>query len=232
MKAIIDVNSDVLDGIKLGEVEELWYKSADGWDIQGWLIKPADYEPGRKYPLLLWIHGGPWAMYNVAFNWEWQNFAANGYAVLFTNPRGSTGYGQNFVNGIQYSYPGKDYDDLMAGVDAALAKGSRALQEEAYARTAQKAADFILQRMCTAHGRLHRRYRHGHIAYPGFLDDYAFMIEACVVLYQATFQEAWLTMARRLTEKVVEQFHDPQDCLFNYSPDPGSLPGPVKKICF
>jgi dipeptidyl aminopeptidase/acylaminoacyl peptidase len=62
-------------------------------------------------------------MYSVAFNWEWQNLAAQGYAVLFTNPRGSTGYGQDFVNGIQYAYPGKDHDDLMAGVDAALAKG-------------------------------------------------------------------------------------------------------------
>ncbi len=62
-------------------------------------------------------------MYSVAFNWAFQNFSANGYGVLYTNPRGSTGYGQDFVNGIQYSYPGKDYDDLMAGVDAALAKG-------------------------------------------------------------------------------------------------------------
>jgi dipeptidyl aminopeptidase/acylaminoacyl peptidase len=123
IKTIVDVNADVLAGIKLGEVEELWFKSADGWDIQGWLIKPAEFDPAKKYPLLLWIHGGPWAMYNVAFNWEWQNFAAKGYAVLFTNPRGSTGYGQDFVNGIQYSYPGKDFDDLMAGVDAAIAKG-------------------------------------------------------------------------------------------------------------
>ncbi len=122
-KQLVDVNQDVLDAVKLGEVEELWYKSTDGWDIQGWLIKPAEFDPAKKYPLLLWIHGGPWAMYNVAFNWEWQNFAANGYAVLYTNPRGSTGYGQDFVNGIQYSYPGKDYDDLMAGVDAAIAKG-------------------------------------------------------------------------------------------------------------
>lgn len=122
-KPLVDVNTDLLDGIKLGEVEELWYKSSDGWDIQGWLLKPAEFDPAKKYPLLLWIHGGPWAMYNVAFNWEWQNFAANGYAVLYTNPRGSTGYGQDFVNGIQYSYPGKDYDDLMAGVDAAIARG-------------------------------------------------------------------------------------------------------------
>jgi dipeptidyl aminopeptidase/acylaminoacyl peptidase len=122
-KPVVDVNQDILAGVKLGEVEELWYKSADGWDIQGWLVKPAEFDPTKKYPLLLWIHGGPWAMYNVSFNWEWQNFAANGYAVLYTNPRGSTGYGQDFVNGIQYSYPGKDYDDLMAGVDAAIAKG-------------------------------------------------------------------------------------------------------------
>lgn len=122
-KPLVDLNQDVLAGVKLGEVEELWYKSADGWNIQGWLIKPAEFDPAKKYPLLLWIHGGPWAMYNVGFNWEWQNFSANGYAVLYTNPRGSTGYGQDFVNGIQYSYPGKDYDDLMAGVDAAIAKG-------------------------------------------------------------------------------------------------------------
>ena len=120
---LVDVNEDVLAGLTLGQAEELRAKSTDGWDIQGWLIKPAEFDPAKKYPLLLWIHGGPWSMYSVAFNWDWQNFAAQGYAVLFTNPRGSTGYGQDFVNGIQFSYPGKDYDDLMAGVDAALAKG-------------------------------------------------------------------------------------------------------------
>ncbi|NWF84347.1 MAG: S9 family peptidase [Bryobacteraceae bacterium] len=120
---IADFNSDVLEGRKLGEVEEMWWTSKDGWKIQGWLMKPAKFEPGNKYPMVLWIHGGPWAMYNTGFSWVFQNFAANGYAVLFTNPRGSTGYGQEFVNGIQYSYPGKDFDDLMTGVDAALAKG-------------------------------------------------------------------------------------------------------------
>lgn len=123
MKELVDVNADVLAGVKLGEAEELWYTSEDGWKVQGWLIKPANFEPGKKYPMVLWIHGGPWSMYSVAWNWAFQNFAANGYAVLYTNPRGSTGYGQEFVNGIQYSYPGKDYNDLMAGVDAALAKG-------------------------------------------------------------------------------------------------------------
>jgi len=122
-KELVDVNADVLEGVALGQAEELSFKAPDGLDLQGWLIRPAVFESGKKYPLLLWIHGGPWSMYSVAFNWEWQNFAALGYAVLYMNPRGSTGYGQDFVNGIQFGYPGKDYDDLMAGVDAALAKG-------------------------------------------------------------------------------------------------------------
>jgi dipeptidyl aminopeptidase/acylaminoacyl peptidase len=123
IKKLVDVNEDVLNGVKLGDVEELKFTAPDGLPGQGWLIKPADFDPSKKYPMVLYIHGGPWSMYTIGFNWDFQNFAANGYAVLFTNPRGSTGYGQEFVNGIQHSYPGKDFDDLMAGVDAALAKG-------------------------------------------------------------------------------------------------------------
>ena len=123
MKKLVDVNEDVLSGVTLGDAEELWFTSKDGLKVQGWLIKPAEFDPNKKYPMVLWIHGGPWSMYSVAWNWAFQNWSAMGYAVLYTNPRGSTGYGQDFVNGIQYEYPGKDYDDLMAGVDAALAKG-------------------------------------------------------------------------------------------------------------
>jgi dipeptidyl aminopeptidase/acylaminoacyl peptidase len=122
-RVLVDVNRDALEGLALADAEELWFTAPDGVRAQGWLMKPANFDPSKKYPLLLWIHGGPWSMYNVGWNWAWQNFAAHGYAVLWTNPRGSTGYGQDFVNGIQYSYPGKDYDDLMAGVDAALATG-------------------------------------------------------------------------------------------------------------
>jgi dipeptidyl aminopeptidase/acylaminoacyl peptidase len=122
-KELVDVNEDVLAGVRLGEVEELRFKSYDGLDLNAWLVKPSQLEANKKYPMVLYIHGGPWAMYSVQFSWDWQNFAANGYAVLYTNPRGSTGYGQDFVNGIQYSFPGKDYDDLMAAVDAAVAKG-------------------------------------------------------------------------------------------------------------
>ncbi len=123
MNILADVNKDILAEKRLGEVEELWFKSPDGLDLQGWLIKPVDFVEGKKYPMLLWIHGGPWSMYSVRWNWAWQNFAAKGYAVFYMNPRGSTGYGQDFVNGIQFSYPGKDFDDLMAGVDAAVDKG-------------------------------------------------------------------------------------------------------------
>lgn len=122
-KTLVDVNEDVLADVKLGQVEELWAKSKDGWDVQSWLMKPANFEPGKKYPLLLWIHGGPVSMYTVRFSWNYQNFAADDYAVLWANPRGSTGYGQEFVNGINYFYPGNDFNDLMACVDAAIAKG-------------------------------------------------------------------------------------------------------------
>jgi dipeptidyl aminopeptidase/acylaminoacyl peptidase len=123
LRSLVDLNQDVLEGKTLGKVQEMWFNSSDGLKIQGWLIQPANFVPGKKYPLVLYIHGGPWSDYTVAWNWAWQHFAARDYAVLYINPRGSTGYGQEFVNGIQNSYPGKDYDDLMAGVDAALAQG-------------------------------------------------------------------------------------------------------------
>jgi len=123
MTVLVDVNADVLDGLTLADAEELWFTAPDGVRAQGWLMKPANFDPSKKYPMVLWIHGGPWSMYSVGWNWSFQNFAAHGYAVLWTNPRGSTGYGQDFVNGIQYSYPGKDLDDLLAGVDAALKTG-------------------------------------------------------------------------------------------------------------
>jgi dipeptidyl aminopeptidase/acylaminoacyl peptidase len=123
LKRLTNVNDDVLGDVKLGDVEEIWFTSVDNWKIQGWLIKPPDFDPKKKYPLMLSIHGGPHAMYNSAFNFGWQEHAANGYLVLYTNPRGSSGYGSAFGNAIKYAYPSKDYDDLMAGVDAVIARG-------------------------------------------------------------------------------------------------------------
>jgi dipeptidyl aminopeptidase/acylaminoacyl peptidase len=123
IKQLTDVNADVLAGKKLGALEEVWFTGADGWKIQGWVIKPPDFDATKKYPLMLSIHGGPHSMYGVGFNFAWQEHAAQGYVVLYTNPRGSTGYGSAFGNAIKRAYPGKDYDDLMAGVDAVIAKG-------------------------------------------------------------------------------------------------------------
>jgi dipeptidyl aminopeptidase/acylaminoacyl peptidase len=118
------VHDDVLFGKKLGAVEELRWTSTDGLAVQGWLVKPPDFDATKKYPLVLQIHGGPHAMYGINFDFERQLLAANGHIVLYTNPRGSTGYGSAFANGIQNAYPGLDYDDLMTGVDAAIARGS------------------------------------------------------------------------------------------------------------
>ncbi|MEX0690449.1 MAG: S9 family peptidase [Gemmatimonadales bacterium] len=120
---LTDVNADVLDGVRLGEVEEIWYTSVDDYRIQGWIVKPPDFNPSRRYPMMLVIHGGPHAMYGVGFNFGWQEHAAQGYVVLYTNPRGSTGYGSAFGNAIKNAYPGKDYNDLMAGVDSLIGRG-------------------------------------------------------------------------------------------------------------
>lgn len=120
---VTNVNASLMAQRKLGAVEEIEYPSFDGRKIQGWIIKPPDFDASKKYPLILDIHGGPHAMYGVEFNHEFQVQAARGFVVLFTNPRGSTGYGQEFGNIIHTNYPGDDYKDLMAGVDFVLAKG-------------------------------------------------------------------------------------------------------------
>ena len=122
-KTLASVNDDILEGKELGDVEEIWYTSVDGFKVQGWVIKPPDFDPARKYPMILTIHGGPHSMYTVGFNFAWQEHAAKGYVVLYTNPRGSTGYGSEFGNAIKNAYPGKDYDDLMAGVDTVIGRG-------------------------------------------------------------------------------------------------------------
>jgi dipeptidyl aminopeptidase/acylaminoacyl peptidase len=117
------VNEDLFATKELASLEEIWYPSVDGFRIQGWIAKPPGFDPGRKYPLMLSIHGGPHSMYGVGFNFGWQEHAAAGYVVLFTNPRGSTGYGSAFGNAIKNAYPGKDFDDLMAGVDTVVNRG-------------------------------------------------------------------------------------------------------------
>jgi dipeptidyl aminopeptidase/acylaminoacyl peptidase len=123
IKRLTEVNADILVGKKLGAIEELWVTSTSGAKVQGWLIKPPNFDPSKRWPMIMEIHGGPHGMYNVGFSYMYQNFAANGYVVLYTNPRGSTGYGTDFGNAINKKYPGVDYDDLIAAVDTVVGRG-------------------------------------------------------------------------------------------------------------
>lgn len=123
-RRVTKVNEDLFDHKQLGEVEEIWYKSShDGLDIHGWIVTPPDFDPSKKYPLILEIHGGPFTSYGPEFSAEIQLMAAQGYVVLYTNPRGSTSYGEAFGNEINKNYPSHDYDDLMSGVDEVISRG-------------------------------------------------------------------------------------------------------------
>jgi dipeptidyl aminopeptidase/acylaminoacyl peptidase len=123
LERLTRVNEDLFSKLDITEPETIWYKSFDGRRIQAWVQRPPDFTPGKKYPLILDIHGGPHAAYGYTFDHEFQWMAAKGYVVLYPNPRGSTSYGQEFGNIIQYAYPGDDFKDLMAGVDELIARG-------------------------------------------------------------------------------------------------------------
>lgn len=122
-RQLTHLNDALWAKLNLTEPEMIWYKSFDGKMIQTWIQKPPDFDPNKKYPLILNIHGGPHSAYGYVFDHEFQWMAAKGYVVLYPNPRGSTSYGQDFANIIQYKYPGDDYKDLMAGVDELIKRG-------------------------------------------------------------------------------------------------------------
>lgn len=122
-KQLTNVNEQLFSKLNLTEPEEIWYNSFDGKRIQAWVQKPPGFDSHKKYPLILNIHGGPHVAYGHIFVHEFQWMAAKGYVVLYPNPRGSTSYGQEFGNVIQYHYPGDDYKDLMAGVDELIKRG-------------------------------------------------------------------------------------------------------------
>ncbi len=124
VKIITAVNDDLLAHKALGEVEEIRYESSlDRRKMEGWIVRPPHLDPKKKYPLILEIHGGPFANYGDRFDFMKQLWAARGYVVLYVNPRGSTSYGEEFGNLIHHSYPGDDFYDLNSGVDAAIARG-------------------------------------------------------------------------------------------------------------
>ncbi len=118
------LNADLLADKTLGEVEEIWWESSfDARPIQGWIVKPPNFDPNRRHPLILEIHGGPVSNYGDRFSAEMQLLASAGYVVLYANPRGSTSYGEEFADLLYHNYPGQDYDDLISGVDAVIARG-------------------------------------------------------------------------------------------------------------
>jgi dipeptidyl aminopeptidase/acylaminoacyl peptidase len=124
LSAITELNADLFIDRTLGNVTELsWKSSFDQLEIQGWVVTPPEFDSEKKYPLILEIHGGPHATYGPLFAAELQRYAAEGYVVLYCNPRGSMGYGEGFAAYIDHNYPGNDYDDLMSGVDALLKQG-------------------------------------------------------------------------------------------------------------
>ena len=124
LEILTEFNELVLGQYDFGKTHEINYQAPDGTSIQGWYITPPNFDKDKKYPLILLIHGGPHAMYRPAFNYSRHQFASDGYVVLFTNPRGSTGYGSEFANVIDNDYPGAgDLSDLLAGVDHVTKKG-------------------------------------------------------------------------------------------------------------
>jgi dipeptidyl aminopeptidase/acylaminoacyl peptidase len=123
LERITHTNDKALAGIQLGEVENVHFKSKDGTEIEGFIIKPPGFKPGVRYPTVLRIHGGPMMQYDFGFHFEGQLYAAPGNVVVMANPRGSSGYGQDFCTAIWQAWGGKDFEDVMAAVDDAIARG-------------------------------------------------------------------------------------------------------------
>jgi len=123
-RVLTALNQQLFTQKKPGQTEEFWFESSvDKRKVEGWIVKPPDFDPAKKYPLILEIHGGPFANYGDRFDTIKQIWAAKGYVVVYINPRGSTSYGEEFANLIHHAYPGDDFYDLNSGVDAVVAKG-------------------------------------------------------------------------------------------------------------
>jgi dipeptidyl aminopeptidase/acylaminoacyl peptidase len=123
-RQLTHLSQKLLAALGLQRMERLPFKGADDWPVEGFFMKPAGWQAGKTYPMMLMIHGGPNGMWGPVWNLEAQSYAARGWAVLLTNPRGSSGYGEAFQRGVDKEWGGKAYRDVMAGVDAALAKYS------------------------------------------------------------------------------------------------------------
>jgi dipeptidyl aminopeptidase/acylaminoacyl peptidase len=123
LRRMTTVNDSLLSVLQLGDVRNIHARSADGTEVEGWITLPPDYREGERYPTLLRIHGGPVAQYDWAFDFESQLLAAHGYVVVRANPRGSSGYGQDYSAALFADWGNKDFEDVMAAVDLAIAEG-------------------------------------------------------------------------------------------------------------
>lgn len=121
-RRLTSVNQALADDVQLSVPEHFTYEGADGWPVEGWVMRPVEFREGARYPTILQIHGGPHGAYGEAFFHEFQVLAAEGFTIVYTNPRGSQGYGQRFTAATQHDWGGKDYEDIMRGLDAALAR--------------------------------------------------------------------------------------------------------------
>lgn len=122
-RSITDINASLVNGLQLGITEEIHFKAPDGWEIEGFVTLPPGFRKGHLYPAILEIHGGPVGQYSLGFSFEAQLMAAHGYVVIRTNPRGSSGYGQEFTMGLYQGWGEKDYQDVLAGVDHVIGLG-------------------------------------------------------------------------------------------------------------
>jgi dipeptidyl aminopeptidase/acylaminoacyl peptidase len=122
-RRLSELNAAALSEVALARPKEFTFAGADGWTVQGWVLRPAGASADEPLPAVLQIHGGPHSMYGSSFFFEFQLLVASGYVVVYTNPRGSTGYGRVFSHAVTNDWGGKDYEDLMAGLDAAIAQG-------------------------------------------------------------------------------------------------------------
>ncbi|MBO0781551.1 MAG: S9 family peptidase [Ktedonobacteraceae bacterium] len=123
LEQLTSFNEPLFSELQLGTLEHMPYTGAEGWPMDGWILKPPDFDPTKRYPMILQIHGGPHTQYGYGFFHEMQVQAANGYVVLFTNPRGSAGYGRDFSIAVRGAWGEVDSLDIMAGVDALIARG-------------------------------------------------------------------------------------------------------------
>ena len=123
LQSLTNVNADVLDGVARADVEKLRFDSADGTPVEAFFVRPLDYDASARYPTILWLHGGPASQFSYSYSEIAQLFAANGYAVIMPNPRGSTGYGEEFAQGTVAKWGEKDFQDVMAAVDHGIEIG-------------------------------------------------------------------------------------------------------------